>query len=84
MSARRLLVAAAVVGAGYATAGLLARYAPESARQAASDFAVTVRNVAAEREAQLRDALGLAVETDAMSPADAAALLSDPTGRRAL
>ncbi len=84
MSAKRILLAAAAVGAGYAAARLLAWYAPESVRQAASDFAVTVRSVAAEREAQLRDALGLAIETDAMDPDEAAALLSDPTGRRAL
>jgi len=88
MRVRRVVLAAAVVGVGYAVVRLAAWYAPEGVRQAARDFVTTVRHVSAEREAQLRLALGLAIETDeggelgdGLTPDEAAALLDDPTGR---
>ena len=89
MTLRRVLLAAALAGTGYAAVRLLVRHAPEGVRTAASDVVFTLRSAAREREAQLRDALGLAVDTDralgnpAMDPADAAALLADPAGPRA-
>jgi hypothetical protein len=88
MTVKRLLLAAAVLGTGYAVVRVASWYAPEGVRRAAGDFATTVRNVSAEREAQLREALGLAIETDALgadddglTPEVRAALLDDPTGR---
>ncbi len=81
MTLKRVLLLATLAGGAYAAARLASSYAPEGIRRAASDFATTVRRVSAEREAELRAALGLAVETDAMTPEEAAALLDDPAGR---
>ncbi len=81
MSARRVLLAVALAGAGYGLAHLAAWYAPEGVRRAAGEFVTTLRAASAERETQLRAALGIAVDADAMDAGDAAALLDDPTGR---
>ncbi len=81
MTLKRALLLAALTGGAYAAARLASSHAPEGVRAAATDFAATVRHLSAQREAELRAALGLAVETDAMTPEEASALLDDPSGR---
>lgn len=96
---KRLVVAGLAVAAGYGVYRLARAWAPDHLTQRARDFAAAVREGMAEREGELREALGMEAgvgHADAGSggahmsavpaPLDAAAaraLLDDPTGPRA-
>lgn len=92
MSALRTLGAAATVAVvGYAATRLLERHAGAPIQDVVADFAHTARDAATQREADLREALGM-IDEDAqrandprpsasLTPDATRALLLDPAGR---
>jgi hypothetical protein len=96
---KRLLVAGLAMAAGYGVYRLARAWAPDDLAERAHDFAAAVREGMAQREAELREALGMeagGAYTDAgtsgadpfavpapLDSAAARALLDDPAGPRA-
>ncbi|HET7278591.1 MAG TPA: hypothetical protein VFJ22_10970 [Dermatophilaceae bacterium] len=89
---KRLVVAGLVVAAGYGIYRLARAWAPDDLSERAHEFADAVRQGMAQREAELREALGMEAAQTAGDPfavpapldvAAARALLDDPAGPRA-
>jgi hypothetical protein len=92
---KRLVVAGLVVAAGYGIYRLARAWAPDDLSERAHEFADAVRQGMAQREAELREALGIEAAQAAQAAGDpfavaapldvaaARALLDDPAGPRA-
>ena len=89
---KRLVVAGLAVAAGYGIYRLARAWAPDDLSERAHEFADAVRQGMAQREAELREALGMEAAQAAGDPfavpapldaAAARALLDDPAGPRA-